>query len=216
MPIINKTGIIKTASTRMPAVWRNNFSIENSGVLHMITFIAIELDGRLKNEIYSYVKKNVMPYCKKGRWVSKDNYHITLKYLGETREQEISRLFDALDRISGRLGPFSLSTGALGVFGGQNNCSRARVLWLDVKGDVAALTKLKDGIERETTTLGHSRDGRFSPHITLARDVVFSRELDLFESLASLDMEVRSISLMESKLQKGRRVYTPLSVHRFR
>jgi len=180
----------------------------------MIVFIAIELENGLKNKIYNYTGKNIKPFCSGGRWVRKDNYHITLKYIGETGEQNIIPLCDVLNEVSCNAEKFILKTGYPGVFG-KGEDAKARVLWLGATGGIKRLGELKDTIEEKTCDLGYMRDNRFSPHITLARDVLLKKELLHITSL-SQDIPVNAISLMESRVERGRRVYLPLSVHRFK
>lgn len=180
----------------------------------MIVFIAIELENSLKNKIYDYAGKNIKPFCRGGRWVREDNYHITLKYIGKISEQDIITLSDALNEVSRNAERFILRTGYPGVFGKRNN-DKARVLWLGVTGEIESLGNLKKSIEESTTALGYSKDNRFSPHITLARDVSLKEELSDMEGLAC-NIPVNAISLMESRVERGRRVYLPLSVHRFK
>ncbi len=178
----------------------------------MVVFIAIELEDSLKNEIYDYTCKYIKPACKKGRWVWKHNYHITLKYIGEIREDDLMPLFDAVNKVSANAKPFSLKTGGTGVFGKRGN-GGARVLWLGVEGELDRLKALKEDVEDKVCTPGGRRDNRFSPHITLARDVFVNRDLSYVQDM-SANIPVKSISLMESRLEKGRRMYLPLSVHR--
>lgn len=180
----------------------------------MIVFIAIELDDALKEKIHKYTEEHVRPFCRRGRWVRGENYHITIKYIGRIGEQELLPVCDVLSSVAGEFKRFYLDTGELGAFGRRDR-DNARVLWLGVGGELDKLRQLKYKVEQGTCALGYERDNRFSPHITLARDVVFKRELSSLQGLDREVIPVRGISLMESRLEKGRRVYLPLSVYRF-
>jgi len=180
----------------------------------MIVFIALELEQEVRGEIHRHVRERVMPLCRGGRWVDKDNYHITLKYIGEVGERDIEALDCILKEAAGRQGVFHLSTGRMGVFG-KSRDGRARVLWLDVAGDMSALRGLRQDIEENSVGFGTKPDKGFSPHITLARDVILTRPPDGIESPKGIRIDAASVSLMESRVERGKRVYVPVGVYKF-
>lgn len=179
----------------------------------MVVFIAIELEQEVKEKIHGYVREVVKSACSGGRWVDKANYHLTLKYIGETDEKGIDvlhrLLLDAAKSCSG----FRLTTGSVGVFGDLRD-GRARVLWLDTTGDTKALAYLRRYIENRAVAAGFKAEKRFSPHITLARDVVLPGPLEDMERMKPEVINVTSVSLMESRQEKGRRIYLPIAVYK--
>jgi 2'-5' RNA ligase len=179
----------------------------------MVVFIAIELEQEVKEKIHEYVREVVKPACSGGRWVDKNNYHLTLKYIGEADEMDIDELHRLLRDAAGSSGGFRLTTGSVGVFGDLRD-GRARVLWLDVTGDTKALSYLRRYIENRAVAAGFKAEKRFSPHITLARDVVLSGMPEGMEKMKPKVIKVTSISLMESRQEKGRRIYLPLAVYK--
>jgi 2'-5' RNA ligase len=179
----------------------------------MVLFIAIELEDRLKDHIHDYVQKTLRPACREGRWVSRDNYHITLKYIGDVKAQQIGMLLGLLNDAAMLSKSFVLRTGSTGVFG-KHGERKARVLWIDVSGDKGALDGLRGYIETGTVKMGFKAESRFSPHITVARDVSLTVEPAALDGMEPVRIEVNSISLMESRVEKGKRVYLPLSVHK--
>lgn len=179
----------------------------------MVVFIAIELEQELKEKIHKFVLEVVKPACSGGRWVDKDNYHLTLKYIGKSDEMEIDELHRLLRDAAERCSGFRLTTGSVGVFGDVRN-GRARVLWLDTTGDTKALMGLRRYIENRAVAAGFKAEKRFSPHITLARDVVLSGMPEGMEKMKPKVINVTSVSLMESRQEKGRRVYLPLAVYK--
>lgn len=179
----------------------------------MVVFIAIELDNELKNRICECIRTGVRPLCRGGRWVDSRNYHLTLKYIGRVGKQQIDELYRLLDQAVGRFRSFTLTTDSIGSFGKLRD-GRARVLWLGTKGDGAVLQNLREYIENKTVELGFKTDKRFSPHITIARDVRLTRQLDGIKAMRPTSFAVNSVSLVESRLERGKRVYIPLSVHK--
>ncbi|HEY9724697.1 MAG TPA: RNA 2',3'-cyclic phosphodiesterase [Oscillatoriaceae cyanobacterium] len=115
------------------------------------------------------------------RWQRSENAHLTLQFLGEAPEQALPGLKRELRDACAAISPFDLALGNLGTFGGR----RARVLWLGIDGDVEALRALEIATREAIIRLGHALETRrYSPHITLCR------ELEQPVDLAELESEV--------------------------
>lgn len=97
------------------------------------------------------------------RWVEPENYHLTLRFVGDIDIRTANEIADALARID-RAG-FPLAIENLGSFGGK----RPHAVIAHVAPS-RALTELQAEQERIMQRLGLPPDGRkFTPHITLAR-----------------------------------------------
>lgn len=97
------------------------------------------------------------------RWVPMENYHITLRFIGEVSEPQAEDIASALAAISCK--PFDLQIKGCGVFGQD----QPRALWAGVAPN-EALTVLHKKIEHAFQRMGLAPDTRkFKPHITLAR-----------------------------------------------
>lgn len=98
------------------------------------------------------------------RWVDPDNYHITLRFIGDVDHAIADEVSDALDRLANSEA-FTVRLGHLGAFGGD----RPRALYAGVENN-EALQRLQAAQERVLQRLGLEPDGRkFTPHVTLAR-----------------------------------------------
>lgn len=107
------------------------------------------------------LKKGGLPGA---RWIDKDNYHITLRYVGEVDNRTANEIVDALDRFTG-FESFTLRLDHLGAFGGN----KPRALFAGA-GVNDALSRLQASQERMLQRIGLSPDSRkFVPHVTLAR-----------------------------------------------
>ncbi|MDX1690710.1 MAG: RNA 2',3'-cyclic phosphodiesterase [Acidimicrobiia bacterium] len=106
------------------------------------------------------------PAALPGRPVHPDNWHLTLRFLGDVGP--VGR-----DRLLGTLGdadlgtPFGLSWSGLGAF---PNPRRARVLWLGVRRGAPELEDLAGRVREAVEDAGFDPEERpFSPHLTLSR-----------------------------------------------
>lgn len=97
------------------------------------------------------------------RWIDVDNYHITLRFIGDVDGRTADEVVDRLDRIERP--EFSLSLNGIGSFGSKKPHS----IWAGVS-PAPELFALQGEIERICQRIGLPPDPRkFTPHVTLAR-----------------------------------------------
>ncbi len=174
-------------------------------------FLAINLSSEVKNFLSS--SKSLWQGVRgRIKWVSVNNCHITLKFLGDVDESLIEPMADTLNTIVSDFTPFTLSLSKAGVF---PNRVRPRVLWLGVKGEVKELGNLQRGIEDGLQQFGFKREERsFVPHITVARVKSISnlRDLDTFlnTKVPPASFQVNEVSLMKSVLTQTGPIYSRL------
>src|ERR1700732_2272893 len=97
------------------------------------------------------------------RWVDPGNFHLTLRFIGETAEDVAADIDEALARLRARR--FTLQLSGTGVFGGD----KPRSLWVGVER-CPELVALRDKVEQALIGVGLAPEPRkFSPHVTLSR-----------------------------------------------
>lgn len=98
------------------------------------------------------------------RWIDPENYHITLRFIGDVDNKTANEVVDNLDYLSQSL-RFPIRLTHLGTFGGD----KPRALYAGVEPS-EALTRLQAAHERMLQRAGLPPDGRkFVPHVSLAR-----------------------------------------------
>lgn len=98
------------------------------------------------------------------RWIDPENYHITLRYIGDVDHRTAEEIFVSLERV-GTFEPFEIALSHLDVFGG----TKPRALYAGVE-PCPELSRLQQNQERLLQRIGLPPDGRkFIPHVTLAR-----------------------------------------------
>ena len=131
------------------------------------SFIALELPGKIKNHIESYISqlRKLTPDLK---WVNKDSLHITLKFLGNQAPQKVENVLSTLLPLTDYNRPFEIRIKHIGAFPNQN---RPRVIWLGIEAVPRELFfQLHTWIEDQLEKNGFEKEQRkFSPHLTLAR-----------------------------------------------
>lgn len=143
------------------------------------------------------------------RWATREQLHITLRFLGELPPAAVDRIRLGLAEVS--VDPFEIELNRAGAF---PNLARPRALWLAGDRGAAELTDLARRVNDALFALGIAREERpFQPHLTLARSDGAPPPQDLLEALRgvpSFSWRCTGFSMMRSRLTPGGAVYTKL------
>jgi 2'-5' RNA ligase len=182
----------------------------------MRVFIAIDIDeqirkalGNLQNELRSKVdiKKSDV------KWVNPDNIHLTLKFLGEIKDQEAVDVCNITKEVASRHESFELALETVGHFGGRS----ARVLWIGTGQNSDNLLQLQSDLEEQLASAGWPRETRkFSGHLTLCRvrnskaGVKLAQMTEGYKDFKLGTVSADSVSVYQSQLTPTGPIYTVL------
>jgi len=176
------------------------------------TFIAIELEPALRRPLLALLRE-VFPRHRDVRWCSENQLHVTLKFLGEIREDQLPQVCDAATAASAQVPPFSMRIKGLGCF---PNPHSARVLWCGVEDLTQSCRRWVELADPLFAQLGFPPENRaFTPHITLGRSRapgggrVLSEMLETAPPPETESMTVRQVVVFESRLLPTGAQYTP-------
>jgi 2'-5' RNA ligase len=170
----------------------------------MRLFVALDLPWEIKEEL-SDLSFNMIG----ARWVPTDNFHLTLRFIGEASRLQAEEIDLALATLRGRSFAFSLA--GLGWF---EKAGRVSSLWVGVERN-EHLAKLQSKVESALYRMGLPPDRRrFTPHVTLARMdspvtpalAQFVQANNLYRSAA---IRADNVTLFSSFLGKDQPTYTP-------
>jgi 2'-5' RNA ligase len=179
-------------------------------------FIAIEIPSEIKKAIAAetaFLQTNTNHAV---RWVSAENTHLTLKFLGEISPANVEMLSQAIQAECSSLASFEITVSGLGCF---PNARRPRVIWIGllIPPD---LNKLQYKIEAATSRLGYAPEEKpFSPHLTIGRVRDQANVNELKQLHASLEstaigtlgtFTANVVHLFKSDLQPSGPVYSHL------
>lgn len=146
------------------------------------------------------------------RWVKPENRHVTVKFLGRTYPRLVERVHEACRAVAGRIRPFRVRAGGLGVFPSPG---RARVLWVGLDDEDGGFRALATALDRELERDFPPEKRAFTAHLTVARCNPPIRAAEHAEAMANVRIDAEpfratSVVLYRSHLSpKGAR-YEPL------
>jgi len=125
----------------------------------MRLFVAVPLPEQLRSRLCGLCSG--LPGA---RWVSPDNLHLTLRFIGEVEGHDAEDIDAALSGI--HFPRFPLTLAGVGDFGDER---RLRSVWVGVEAN-EMLERLQGKVEQAVHRAGQPPEKRkFKPHVTLAR-----------------------------------------------
>jgi 2'-5' RNA ligase len=171
----------------------------------MRLFVALDLPWSVREQLAALCGSGIPG----ARWVPPENYHLTLRFIGEIPGHVARDVDDALLGLRAR--GFALTLTGMGTFA-KGGVSVA--LWAGAER-TPSLDHLRNKIETALQRCGLEPERRrFQPHVSLARldnpaeakVAAFVQAHNLFRSAA---IPVEHFTLFSSVLGKDRAVYTP-------
>ena len=139
-------------------------------------------------------------------WVSGNNLHLTLLFLGNTDMVDDEKLFKDIYTVISEYEDFSISINGTGVFGNEN-----QILWLGVDRGKEKLQEINYELQVQLAeTIKKSTKSKFIPHITIARKkkTEINNNIDVKNFMNSvyfpIEFHIKFFTLFESRNIKGR------------
>lgn len=176
----------------------------------MRLFVALELDRGLRRALVEGGGR-VLILGRGVRRVDESRLHLTLRFLGETADERIPDVVEAVEEAVEGVPPFAIVVRGLGAFPKPHV---VRVLWAGIEPS-EELARLARQVDDAVRRRGFPREPRgFSPHITLARTQGrpgrAAGALDP-EQPRFGEQEVDSVTVMESAASPRGPTYVPLA-----
>ncbi len=177
----------------------------------MRLFVAVNFTGQVRDAVADAIER-LRLYNPPWRWAHRDNWHVTVKFLGETLPRDVEPITRCLQDISARHTTFAMSLSGLGGF---PDLSRPRVLFFSVEQGKEELTRLAADVENGLfEAAGIPRENRpFRAHATVARikkrlPQAVTDKLKRGEPLSGVSQVVTAFDLMQSELGPDGARYT--------
>jgi len=165
-------------------------------------FIAIKLVPNASIlSVYNSLRKELS--YNKIRWVEPTNFHLTLKFIGETQENKIPYIIDIIKNTIDSYGKIKLDVNKIGIFGSSY---KPRIIWLGI-AENKKIDNLANDMINNLDAAGFVKDTQnFVPHFTIGRITniidkkTFNHSIEKQRNVIFQKIEVKNIVLYESIL----------------
>jgi 2'-5' RNA ligase len=181
-------------------------------------FIAIQLPAEVKHKIGNSIAQ-LRKMIGEGNitWVKPSIYHLTLKFLGDIKIEDLKNISSRISGAASKQTAFEMGVSNFGVFPA---IKKPRVLWIGLTENTGALNSLKVALDKSLQPLGFDIEPRqFHPHVTVGRvrrNASRQAVRDLVPSLGNFSVEylasvvVNQIELVRSDLTPSGPKYSTL------
>lgn len=177
------------------------------------SFISIPIPAGITGAAIKLVKK--LKELDDGvRWVPLDNFHLTIKHLGDVDNVEIHDVSKIIRSVTDQIKPFELNFCGAGV---MPNLQKPRSVYAGIEDPTGHLVAMVSELEKKLAKeMGFKQEPRdYKPHLILGRTRSNSRRVatelvDAMTDYSDLEfgqMVVDEVDLMGSFLDKGGPTY---------
>jgi len=181
----------------------------------MRLFTAIRLPAEVRHHLCAAQQELDASRAMTGvKWTPAENLHVTLKFLGEIRQEDSARVIDELGKV--QVLPATLFVDHITGFPKRG---RAHVVVGALAGECEKVGAMFDQIENACELIGVPRDRRgFTPHVTIgrSRDGVNLSKYRGEGSFPGPSFAVESFDLMMSTLTPRGPIYEALATYKGR
>lgn len=178
------------------------------------TFIAVEISDPMRRKIARdmAIMKETAPLI---QWAHPENLHLTLKFLGDVKENDLEELFDAVADAVENFEPFTIELRGVGAF---PNWRYPRVVWAGTAEGSQEAKELAGEVEAACVGVGYERERRaWRPHLTLGRVKEPGHAQGLPEVAGMMEeksfglIDVDEVVVFMSSLRRTGPVYSPMA-----
>ncbi len=183
-------------------------------------FIAVHMPAELGTALVALCAElEAGPGGHAARWVTGDNIHLTLKFLGDVDDRRLPEVYRAVSSVCADCAPIEATVAGLGCF---PNDAQPRIIWAGITRGARELVALAGALDLALGQLGFPTESRpYSAHVTLARANSRAAPLDLAALRRAIadrrareigTMTVNAVSIVKSELRPAGPLYTDISV----
>ncbi|MCK3686378.1 RNA 2',3'-cyclic phosphodiesterase [Maribellus sp. YY47] len=152
-------------------------------------------------------------------WVAEDNFHLTLRFLGNTSGLQAEQLSERFEEVASSFTSFEFAVKGAGYFKSKGS---PRVLFLKIS-DAEKLSALADKVEAAAVAASFSEEQKaFRPHLTLGRIKHlnnrnrFCSVVDDLPEVLYQQVKVSEFIYYQSILRPEGPIYKPIKIFRLK
>ena len=175
----------------------------------MRLFLSINFSNRNKKLIQNKVDLLKTKIDEKVKWVKKENWHITVKFLGEVKSDRLARVKNKINEIKS-YESFYFQISNVSAFPDLNY---PKIVYMGINRGKEKLIEINKELEEKLAELNFEKEKRsFTPHLTIGRSKDYTNIKKLSNQLKNIIDEshfvniyakANKISLMKSELKES-------------
>jgi len=177
------------------------------------TFFALEIPASLRRELAEIIRVFQTEVPRGIKWVSDENLHITLQFIGDTKEEDLPEIIRFFQNVFSEIGKLEFIKPEIQIISGRF----PRIVWVSLKTKNREVAKAVGKIRNKLQELGYKPDSKpLKFHITLGR---VKRKLSehfiadaLRQKISAENIEVSEAVFYRSILRSDGPVYEKIEV----
>ena len=175
-------------------------------------FVAIEIPDEIKEELFNHcysVAEQPLSY----RWEAKEKIHLTLKFIGEVKEELLPQIIDEIEFVQ-NYSSFNCTISKFGFFFRDNE---ARILWCNIETDdsiISLVEELNSKLQKYDIEIEKKK---FKGHLTLLRikERISEKFIKRFKdySFEPIKFSAGKVVLVQSELKPGGSEHKVLKIY---
>ncbi len=141
-----------------------------------------------------------------GKWVNKNNYHITVKFLGEVPDFLVEKIMNSFEQNLKFLKPTTMNVDRCGFFGKP----LPKVLWFGSSFVSDEMIGNFYTVQESLNKFNFRKENYYMPHITICRIKKVKKDLEGSYKIKNLKVAINSIVLYKSTLTRHGSEYEKL------
>lgn len=175
-------------------------------------FVALKIPGEIKEEIFKHcyaASENPADF----RWEAKEKVHLTLKFIGDVKEDILTHIIDELEFVK-NYNSFNCTISKFGFFFRDN---KAKILWCNLQTDDSIILLVKELNSRLQKYDIEIERRKFKGHLTLLRikNRVTEKFIQNFKEYLfdPIEFNTKEIALVQSILKPTGSKYKVLKIY---
>lgn len=174
------------------------YATDNRNIL-IRCFVALELKDDAMKAIIKRIQNTISGSGADLKLVEPQNFHFTLRFLGEIPESKVERVKELLSKVKHE--PFEATLKGVGVF---PSLRRINVIWIGVSEGQESIRKLFLKVNNALSPLFPKEREDFVPHLTIARVRTGRNKERLAKAVQALaEVDVGRVKFEEFQFKKS-------------
>lgn len=174
-------------------------------------FVAFEVPERERDAVEVAIAP-VRERFPRARWVPRENWHVTIKFLGSTWPRLVEWVHQIVGEVAAAHPAMETRMTVLGTF---PSARRARVIWAGLEDQAGSIAELVQALDGALSPEFKPESRAFSPHLTVARS---DPPVELPGSFAGAAVggepfRIERLVLFRSHLRRPAPLYEPLAAY---